>query len=84
MASSGNCASSPRKPRWSNQSPTIILFSKNHELNELDKLDLESKSSEFLKQYWRDIDSNIFLAEQEKKRSAMNYLNRYQSKKVGR
>ena len=31
------------------KSPTIVLFSKNHELNELDKLKLESKTSDFLK-----------------------------------
>ena len=66
------------------KSPTIVLFSKNHELNELDKLKLESKTSDFLKDYWKEIDSNIILAEQEKKRSTMNYLNRFQSKKKNR
>jgi hypothetical protein len=51
-------------------------------MNELDKLGLEKRTSDFLKNYWREIDSNVILAEKEKKRSTMNYLNRFQSKKV--
>ncbi len=56
----------------------IVLFSKNHLKNELDKLKYEEKTSIFLKNYWHKIERDEITIEKNKKYSNFVYLNRNQ------
>ena len=46
------------------KAPVIVLFSKNHPQNETDKMNLEEKTSEFLKSYWHRIEEDALALEQ--------------------
>lgn len=56
--------------------PLVLLYSKNHVNDDVDKLNLESFTPNILKEYWQKIDKDELDRLQSTKRSAMNYLSR--------
>jgi hypothetical protein len=60
----------------------IVLFSKNHEENEVDKLDLENKTSPFLKNYWHKIEKDALELEKSNKFLNIVSMERNRNKKI--
>ena len=58
---------------------TTIIFSKNHEADEVDKLELEEKAPPKLMDYWNEIDKERNMEDQLYKASAFKYLAKHQS-----
>ena len=58
--------------------PITLLFSKNHSSDEVEKLNLELRSPEILKNYWEKISKEELERMDVNKRSATAYLNRGQ------
>ena len=59
----------------------IVLFSKNHVENEVDKLKLEDKTSAFLKNYWQKIEKDALELEKSNKFSNIIYMGKNRGKK---
>lgn len=56
--------------------PLVLLFSKNHAGDNVDKLKLEEKSPDVLKKYWSTIDKDEFEKKNKDKHSNFTFLNK--------
>lgn len=63
------------------KAPLIILFSKNHEVDEIDKLHLEKRTPPSLKEYWQTIDIDELEKKKNFKHSTFRYMDKNQEKK---
>ena len=58
------------------KNPIVVLFAKNYQNDEIDNLQFEKKTSDYLKNYWHGIEKEAQELEKTQKYSALGRLNR--------
>lgn len=61
--------------------PLILLYSKNHEDDDIEKMKLEERTPELLRKYWNNIEKEDQIEKKKTKVSAIHFLNKNQKKK---